>query len=405
MMPTFRYIAKDAEGKNVTDMMEAQGKQAVIDNLREKKLVIMDITEQRTQAKKAFSISMGKRVKLDDLVVFSRQLATMVSAGITILSAFDILAEQTENPNFRSTLRKVHDDIQTGSSLSDSLRKHPLAFSPLFVNMVKAGESSGTLDEILDRVATYLEKTGKLIRKIRAALVYPALISVMAVIITGVLLIKVIPVFEDVFMGFGAELPIATQILIKVSEIIRTYFFLITGALILAGVFVYMRLRTESGRAAFDKLVLNMPIFGKLVKKVAISKFARTLSTLTKSGVPILTSLEIVAKTAGNKVVEKAVIEVSKNIREGEKIAEPLSKSGVFPPIVVRMIAIGEETGELETMLSKISDFYDDQVDAAVSGLTSMIEPLIIAFLGIVIGTIVICMFLPIFKISEIVQM
>lgn len=403
-MPTFKYSAKDADGKTISDTMESSNRQAVVDYLREKKLVILNIEEKTKTAKLFLPFLSGKKVKLDDLVVFSRQLATMVDAGIPLVSAFDILGEQAEQPNLKNILLKVRDDIQTGDSLSDSLKKYPSIFSPLFVNMVMAGESSGTLDEILDRVATYFEKTSALIRKIKAALVYPAIITVMAIVITSILLLKVVPVFEEIFAGFGAELPLPTQILINVSNTLRSYFFLYTAALIVAGIFGFMYVRTDRGKMAFDKFMLRLPVFGKLVKKVAISKFTRTLSTLTKSGVSILTALEIVGKTSGNKVVEKAVENVYKNIKEGEKIAEPLSKSEVFPPIVVRMIAVGEETGELEKMLSKISDFYDEQVDAAVSGLTSMIEPLIIAFLGVVIGTIVICMFMPIFKITTIIQ-
>lgn len=404
-MPTFKYTAKDTSGKTVSETMEASDRKVVVKYLREKNCVIVNI-EEKEAAKIRLPLPFihRKKVKVDDLVIFARQLATMVDAGISLMGAFDILGEQVENPHFKKVLLKVRDDIQTGSSLSESMNREPKVFSLFFINMVRAGESSGALDEILDRVATYFEKTAGLMRRIKAALVYPAIVSIMAVVITALLLLKVVPVFEEIFAGFGAQLPLPTQILINVSNTLRAFFFLFVGLFILACFLLVMFIRTDKGRVAFDRFMLRLPVFGKLVRKVAVSKFTRTLSTLTKSGVSILTALDIVSKTAGNKVVENAVNEVKKGIKEGEKIAEPLSHHKVFPPIVVRMIAVGEETGALEKMLSKIADFYDEQVDAAVTGLTSMIEPLIIAFLGIVIGGIVICMFMPIFQISTIIQ-
>jgi len=404
-MPTFKYTAKDTSGKTVSETMEASDKKVVVKYLREKDCIIVNIEEKEALAKRLpLPFIHRKKVKMDDLVIFARQLATMVDAGISLMGAFDILGEQAETPHFKKVLLKVRDDIQTGSSLSESMAREPEVFSTFFINMVKAGESSGALDEILDRVASYFEKTAGLMRRIKAALVYPAIVSLMAVVITALLLLKVVPVFEEIFSGFGAELPLPTQILVNVSNILRSFFFLYMGLFILACFSLVMYIRTDKGKLAFDRFMLRLPVFGKLVRKVAVSKFTRTLSTLTKSGVSILTALDIVSKTSGNKVVENAVNEVKKGIKEGERIAEPLSHHKVFPPIVVRMIAVGEETGELEKMLSKISDFYDEQVDAAVTGLTSMIEPLIIAFLGIVIGGIVICMFMPIFKITSIIQ-
>jgi len=271
--------------------------------------------------------------------------------------------------------------------------------------MVRAGETSGTLDEILDRLATYLEKTSNLQKKIRSALIYPIVVMTMAIVVTLLLIIKVIPVFKDIYAGFGAALPMPTQMLINVSDFVRRYFFI---GLILVGLLIFAIARaakTEKGRFFLDRLKLKLPVFGPLMRKVAISKFTRTFSTLIKSGVPILSSLDIVGKTSGNMVVEKAVEDVKINVRDGENIAEPLARSKIFPPMVTRMVSAGEKSGELEKMLSKVSEFYDAQVDASVSGLTSMIEPLIIAFLGIIIGTIVICMFLPIFRMSEIISL
>lgn len=403
-MPNFKYVAKDSAGRAINGFFEAPDRAQAIDALRKKDLIIVSLNESLPK----FGVSMmpfrAKKIKADDLVIFSRQLATMVYAGIPLVSALDTLSEQIENKAFGSIVLKIRNDIETGSSLSDALSRHKKVFSSLFISMVKAGESSGMLDEILDRLAAYLEKTSALQKKIGSALIYPAVVSGMAVAITLLLLLKVIPIFKDIFAGFGAELPKPTMVLIAISDALRKHFPLM--AIIGAGiVFLVLRyIKTEKGRLIYDLLLLKMPIFGVLFKKVAISKFTRTLSTLIKSGVPILNSLDIVGKTAGNKAIELAVETVRTNVREGESIAEPLARSKLFPPMVVRMISVGEQSGQLEKMLTKIADFYDEQIDAAVSGLTSLIEPLIIAFLGIVIGTVVICMFLPIFKVATIMS-
>ncbi|MFA6079064.1 MAG: type II secretion system F family protein [Candidatus Omnitrophota bacterium] len=401
-MANFKYAAKDATGKTVSGTVEAKDRAAAIDIIRKKDLILVSINE--ASAKWNLSFSFGKpKIKMDDIVVFSRQLSTMVDAGIPLVGALDILGDQIENKAFGEIIMKVRSDVETGSSLSEAMSKHKTVFSTLFVNMVKAGESSGMLDDILDRLAAYMEKTAALQKKVTSALVYPAVVSGMAVGITLLLLLKVIPIFKNIFSGFGAALPTPTLVLLAISDGLQKYFLLVVivaGAISFA---VSKFLKTDKGRLLVDSWMLKMPVFGILFTKVAISKFTRTLSTLIKSGVPILTSLEIVSKTAGNKAVEAAVDNVSKNVREGENIAEPLAKAKIFPSMVVRMVSVGEQSGELEKMLSKIADFYDEQVDTAVSGLTSLIEPLIIAFLGLVIGTIVICMFLPIFKITSMV--
>lgn len=400
-MPNFKYNARDQEGKSVVGTIEAANVSSVLSALRAKNLIIISVNEIKT--KKAAGRS-GKKIKLDDLVIFARQLATMVSAGIPLVQGLDILKEQIENPDFKNVVKDVGAKIEAGDSLSEALGRHPKVFTSLFVNMIKAGESSGTLDEILERLASYLEKTAALIRKVKAALIYPIAVSCMAVAITLVLVLKVIPGFKGIFSSLGAKLPMPTQILITISDVCLEYF-LVVGAVIIAVVLAFMAyIKTPGGALTFDKFKLNVKIFGPLFKKVAVSKFTRTLSTLVRSGVPILGALEIVSKTAGNKVIEKAVDEVRASVREGESISEPLSRHKVFPPMVVRMISVGEETGKLEDMLSKIADFYDEQVDAAVSGLTSLIEPLIIAFLGIVIGSIVIAMFLPILTLTEAIK-
>ncbi|MDP6686130.1 MAG: type II secretion system F family protein [Candidatus Omnitrophota bacterium] len=398
-MPTYRYVAKESSGKTITGTLDYSDRASLIEALRKRNLVIISINEAR---KKSDSRS-HKRVKLEEVVIFSRQLATMVDSGIPLVQALDILYDQSEKMNFKIIVAAVRDDIEVGTSLSDSLAKHSSVFSELYVNMVKAGESSGALDDILDRLASYLEKTNSLQRKVRSSLVYPAVVVSMAVIITLVMLLKVIPAFKGIFDMLGGNLPLPTRILIFVSDTLRQAFLYVAVAVV--GLFFGLKKysKTKGGRAFFDKMLLKLPILGPLFRKVAVAKFTRTLSTLTKSGVPILTSLEIVGKTSGNIVIEKALEDVRKSIKEGENIAGPLARSHVFPPMVVRMIHVGEQTGSLEKMLAKISDFYDDQVDAAVSGLTSLIEPLIIGFLGIIIGGIVIAMFLPVFKMTELI--
>lgn len=402
-MPNFKYTAKDDSGKTVSGIFEAADYAAAVDMLRKKGLTIMSVNESAAKSN-IFAVSFGrKKVKIEDLVVFSRQLATMVDAGIPLVGALDILGDKIEHKAFGEVISKIRNDVETGSSFSDAISKHKKIFSPLFVNMVRAGESSGMLDDILDRLALYLEKTSRLQKKIVSALIYPAVVSAMAAGITLLLLLKVIPVFKEIFSGFGAELPKPTAVLIAVSDGLQKYFPVVAIITVAIAFLAAKYVKSERGRLQYDSLMLKLPIFGVLFTKVAISKFTRTLSTLIKSGVPILNSLEIVGKTSGNKAVEKAVETVRANVREGESIAEPLARSKIFPPMVVRMVSVGEQSGELEKMLSKIADFYDEQVDAAVSGLTSLIEPLIIAFLGVVIGTIVICMFLPIFKITSVV--
>ena len=401
----FKYVAKDRDGKNETGTLDADDRNSAIAMLRKKDLIIISLDESSRRF--AFSmpfISGKKKIKIEDLVIFSRQLATMVDAGIPLVGALDILGEQIENKTFAAVIVDIRNDVETGSSFSEGLAKHKEVFSQLFINMVRAGETSGMLDEILDRLALYLEKTSSLQRKIKSALVYPAVVSSMAIAITLLLLLKVIPVFKGIFEGFGAQLPRPTMILIAISEILQKYFVACVAAIVVFGFLLLKYSKTEKGRLLLDKLLLKLPVFGVLFTKVAVSKFTRTLSTLIRSGVPILGALEIVGKTSGNKMVEQTIDNVRMNVREGESVAEPLARSKIFPPMVTRMVSVGEKTGELEKMLSKIADFYDEQVDAAVTSLTSMMEPFIIAFLGIVIGSIVICMFLPIFKMSSIVS-
>lgn len=398
-MSTYRYIAKDKNGSTLAGILDVLSEADVIDALHKKDLIVVSIQAE----KKKFKIMRDRRIKLDDVVIFSRQLATMIDAGIPLVQALGILAEQIENKNLRRVIFAVRQDIETGMSFCDALSKHPAVFSELFINMSRAGEASGRLNEVLDRLASYMEKTASLIRKIRAGMVYPTVVVIMATLITGVLLLKVVPTFKGIFEVLGGSLPLPTLILIGISDILRKYFLIALVILILSGVLLGRYIRTKKGRYDFDKGTLKVPVLGSLFRKVGVAKFSRTLATLVRSGVAILPALEIVGKTSGNKVIEEAVDNCRTAIREGETIAAPLAESGVFPPMVTRMIAVGEQTGQLEKMLGKIADFYDEQVDAAVTGLTSMIEPLVIAFLGIVIGGIVIALFLPIFKITELV--
>jgi type IV pilus assembly protein PilC len=398
-MNTYQYTAKDKNGHTVMGILESTSEEEVAVLLHQKDLVVVSIE----LAKKKIFKTTSKKIKLDDLVIFSRQLATLIGAGVPLVQALGILGEQIENKSLRSVVITLRQDIEAGKSFCDSLAKHPQVFSELFINMARAGEASGALNEVLDRLATYLEKSAALARKIRAALVYPAVLVSMAVLITAALLLKVVPIFKGIFDTFGGALPLPTRILIAISNLLSKYFLLLLGLLVALSFLFKRYIGTPKGRYNFDLKKLKIPVLGPLFHKVAIVKFSRTLSTLVRSGVPILNALEIVGKASGNKALEEAVMDCHKAVREGEAISQYLSKSRVFPPIVYRMIGVGEQTGQLENMLSKVADFYDEQVDAAVSGLTSMLEPIVIVFLGVVIGGIVISLFLPIFRITELI--
>ena len=401
-MATFKYIAKDQSSKNVSGKIAAENKNAVIDALRKRGLTIISVTEvkESSLAKTSFQ---SNKVKPDEIVIFTRQFATMVDAGIPILQGLDALQDQVTNPFFRKVLATVLEDIQHGSSLSVAFSKHPSAFDNLFVNMVKVGETGGVLSQVLDRMSSYMEKTLKLQRKVKSALIYPAVVVSMAIIITIILLVKVVPTFAGIYDSFDAELPAMTQLLIGMSDFLKSYILYAIGGVIIFVFLIKKWHATEKGGIILDGMVLKMPIFGDLLCKVGVSRFSRTLATLVQSGVPILESLDIVGKTIGNRVLESVMEDVKTNVREGESLVTPLAKSGVFPPMVTRMISIGEKSGQMEKMLLKISEFYDDQVDTAVDGLTSIIEPLIIGLLGIVIGFIVIALFLPILSLTQLV--
>ena len=402
-MPAFAYKARMLTGGVTEGRLEAADQRAAVEELRKQKLMPLEVTEAgQSLVDRLAALSPFKpTVKAKELVLFSRQLSTLVSAGVPLVQGLNILEEQVETKYFKSVVHTVKEDIEAGQSITDALRKHPGAFEELYVSMIKAGEVGGILDVILERLSSYLEAAEALKGKVKGAMMYPLVVSVIAGAVTFFLMVGVIPTFTNIFAGFGAELPWITQMMINISNFLRHFWYIVIGTPV-AGLFMLKQYRrTDLGKRNTDQLLLKMPVFGILLKKVAVAKFTRTLGTLIKSGVPILQALETVAKTSGNKVIEIAVMTARESVKEGERIAVQLKKSNVFPPMVIQMVAIGEETGNLDAMLSKIADFYDQEVDTAVKALTSMIEPIIIVVMGIVIGFIVIAMFLPMFELGH----
>jgi type IV pilus assembly protein PilC len=400
-MPTFIYKAKELSGKTKTGSIVAKDKQEVMLNLSQKNLVVISVT--KGQAKQAIGGARGKKVDEEQLALFFRQLSTLVGAGIPLTKGLTILSGQFKNGELREIATEVRNFIEAGSSLSDALANYPRVFASLYVHMVNAGEASGALNEILERLAAYMEKNNTLIKRVRSALIYPAAIVIVAVIIVSFLVFKVIPGFKDIFSSLGAELPLPTQMLIDFSDIMQKYILvvIIGLALIFTGIVKYIN--TPNGRIQFDAFKLKLPIFGELFQKLIIARFSQTLTTLLKSGIPILNALDIVSNTVDNNIIQAAIIRVRNQVSKGERISLQLGKEGVFPQMVVEMIAVGEESGELELMLNKIGAFYEEQVDTTVNNMMSLIEPFIIIFLGTVVGGIVVAMFLPILKITELV--
>lgn len=400
-MAKFAWEGKTRTGTVQKGEMEAPSQAAVTATLRRQGIMPAKIRERG----KGLDIELklpggGSRITTKDLVVFTRQFATMIDAGLPLVQCLDILARQQENKAFKKILTEVKESVESGSTFADALKKHPKAFDDLYVNLVAAGEVGGILDTILNRLAAYIEKALKLKKKVKSAMTYPSTIVGIAVLVISVILIFVIPAFEKMFADFGGSLPAPTQIVINLSNFVQSYILVIIG-LIIAFVIAFKRVyKTEKGRAKIDDFALKVPVMGILIRKVAVAKFTRTLGTMISSGVPILDGLDIVAKTAGNKTIEKAIYHVRQSISEGKTIAEPLEKSGVFPPMVCQMINVGEQSGAIDTMLNKIADFYDDEVDDAVANLTAMMEPLLMLFLGTTVGGLVIAMYLPIFKLA-----
>jgi type IV pilus assembly protein PilC len=381
-----------------TATLEAQSRDDVIAQLRRQRLNVVKIDEATPKKPKR------GHIKMRDIVILTRQFSTMINAGLPLVQAMTILAEQSQNKVLSEIMRKVVFDVESGNTVADALSKHPQAFSNLYVNMVAAGEAGGILDTILMRLATFMEKNDALIRKVKGAMIYPGVIMSVAAIAVTVLLIFVIPVFENLFASAGLALPLPTRIVMGASRFLKGYWYIVLGVATTA-FFMFKRYHaTSDGKLKIDRFMLKVPVLGDVLRKSAVSRFTRTLGTLISSGVSILDGLEITAKTAGNRVVQDAIMESRSSIAGGDTIAQPLKKSGVFPPMVISMISVGEQTGGLDEMLSKIADFYDEEVDAAVSNLLSLLEPIMIVFLGVVVGGMVVSMYLPIFDMINAVQ-
>ena len=402
-MPTFQWEGKTRDGGSRSGVLTAASDQAVIAQLKEQNIMA---TRVKAKAKdlEEYLTFLQPSVGAKDIVVFTRQLATMIDAGLPLVQCLDILGSSSEHKTFKRVMKEVKSGVESGGTFSESLARHPKVFDRLYTNLVAAGEVGGILDTILNRLANYMEKNEKLKRKVKAAMVYPISVTVIAAGIVVLMLVKVIPVFEKMFSDFGGELPAPTQIVVNMSHFVQTYLFHGLAA-VAALVFLFRYLYgTEKGRLYFDTLGLKLPVFGSLIKKVAVARFSRTLATMLSSGVPILEALEIVARTAGNLVVEREILATKASIAEGKTIAEPLQKSKVFPNMVVQMIGVGEQTGAMDAMLGKVADFYDDEVEAAVDALTSLLEPVMMVVLGGSIGGLLIAMYLPIFKIAEAIK-
>jgi type IV pilus assembly protein PilC len=371
---------------------------AAVAALRREQILVTRITPSKAKAEaKSKAGKMGKKVSAKNLAVFTRQFSVMIDAGLPLVQCLDILGSQNDDKNFAAVIGQTRSDVESGASLADAMRKHPKTFDSLFTNMIAAGEAGGILDTILKRLATYIEKAVKLAGQVKSAMIYPIAVIVIAGLVVGVILWKVIPTFANLFEGLGAELPLPTRVVIALSNGLVTYFLPLAGlmAAIVYGIKRYYA--TEAGRRVFDRLLLKLPILGDILRKIAVARFCRTLATLISSGVPILDGLEITAKTSGNSIIEDAIMTTRKSIERGETISVPLKETAVFPPMVTQMIGVGEATGALDTMLAKIADFYEEEVDAAVAGLLTLLEPIMIAVLGAIVGGIVIAMYLPIF--------
>jgi type IV pilus assembly protein PilC len=401
-MPSFVYVAREtASGREIRSSVEAATEQAAISALLNRNMLVVSIQEKVGKKGK----TSGGSVALQDLVIFTRQLATMIDAGLAMVQSLQALAEQTTNKIMRDVIKDVCARVESGDSFSEALQKHPKAFSRLYTCMVAAGEKGGLLAEILARLATYLENAARLRKKVKSAMMYPTVVTVVAILITIFLLIKVVPVFGEIFASFGAALPAPTQYLINISNIVKKYivFILAAGG---AGVYAWLYfIKTPVGRQFWDGRRIKLPVFGVIAHKICLARFTRTLASLIRSGVPILEVLQIVSQTVGNVIMEKAIKTAAVDIERGESISVSLGKHPIFPAMIIRMVTAGEQTGKIDNMLERISDFLDEEIETTLAGLTALIEPILIVFLGVVVGGMVICMFLPIFKMPEIVNM
>ena len=393
-MPTFEWKGTGRNGQNQTGVLVADSKDAVIAMMRRQQIVVTAVKEK---GKEIALPKFGGGVPPQLIAIFTRQFSVMIDAGLPLVQCLEILGSQQEHKTFKRTLIQIRQDVESGSNLADAMRKHPKVFNDLFTNMVAAGEAGGILDTILQRLAQYIEKAVKLNSQVKSAMIYPVAVISIAAIVVAIILWKVIPVFATLFQSLGAELPLPTRVVIALSNFIADYWWAII-IVISSTIFALRKYHaTYKGKRVLDGLLLRMPVMGLLLRKIAVARFCRTLSTLTSSGVPILDGLQITARTAGNSIVEDAIMATRKSVEEGKTISEPLGDTDVFPSMVVQMIAVGEQTGALDTMLSKIADFYEDEVDTAVAGLMKLLEPVLIAFLGVAIGGIVIAMYMPMF--------
>ena len=402
-MPVYIWKGVNRYGEKRKGEIEALDQTAALAHVRRLRIQNPTIKEKPKDLLANIAFFQPK-VGPKDLVIFTRQLSTMIDSGLPLVQALEILAKQQSNPTFKKVLNVIRSDVESGSTFADSMRMHPKTFDNLFCNMIEAGETGGVLDTILSRLAIFLEKSLALRKKIRGAMTYPIICLAISILILAIILIFVVPVFEQMFAGFGHALPLPTQLVVSMSDFVKNYFFYIFIFILLV-LFVFKKIYSiEKGQLFFDKIFLSLPVFGSMFRKVAVAKFTRTLATMLQSGVPILEALQVVAKTANNKIIERAVFRVSEAISEGRPIAEPLEESGVFPHMVVQMINVGESVGALDAMLIKIADFYDEEVDQAVENMTAMIEPFMMVFLGGLIGGIVVAMYLPIFEMSSVMM-
>ena len=400
-MPTFAYAGRTRAGQTVSGERSADTMDAAVAALRREQILVTRITPAKEKvaaaAGKTKTGKLGKKASAKSLAVFTRQFSVMIDAGLLLVQCLEILGSQEEDKNFAAVILQTRADVEGGASLADAMRKHAKTFDPLFTNMIAAGEAGGILDTILKRLATYIEKAVKLAGQVKSAMIYPIAVMVIAGLVVGVILWKVIPTFASLFSGLGAELPLPTRVVIAMSNNLVTYFIPLVVVAGIAGYAFTRYYATDNGRHVVDRIVLKMPILGDIMRKIAVARFCRTLATLISSGVPILDGLEITARTSGNAIVEDAIMLTRKSIERGETISAPLKDTAVFPAMVTQMIGVGEATGALDTMLAKIADFYEEEVDTAVAGLLTLLEPIMIAVLGVVVGGIVIAMYLPIF--------
>ncbi len=401
-MTTFAYSARSVAGDIQTGEIDLASRDDVLGFLRKQRLLPIKVEEKKSEG--GLKLKFGSGITTRDIVIFTRQFATMINAGLPLVQSLDILAKQSENKNLQKIIQQVLYDVESGKTLADAMRKHKAVFTDLYVNMVAAGEAGGILDTILLRLATFLEKADALRRKIKGAMIYPGVIFSVAIGAVAILLIFVIPTFQNMFESAGVPLPLPTQIVINLSKLLQHYWWLLLGVILATIALIRGYYKTSNGQLQLDRFILNVPVLGPMLRKSAVARFTRTLGTLVSSGVSILDGLEITARTAGNRVIHDAIMESRTSIAGGETISEPLKKSGVFPPMVVQMINVGEQTGGLDEMLSKIADFYDEEVDAAVEALLSAMEPVMIVFLGGIVGGMIVAMYLPIFDMINTVK-